>query len=128
MGLDIRRQVAEQAGTPHEISNYIQCLLSCDPPDVRDPAMALRVGLLVVQGGNPRNPELLDNVAMAYFANGETSHAVETEKQALTLLPADQAQSSSVSLRRANRTESCQISESAHHKNSACDEASRTLM
>ncbi len=54
-------------------------------PAVRNPKQAIAFALKAVAGGN--NPDYLDTLAAAYFADGQTDKAIETEEKALARDP-----------------------------------------
>jgi len=56
---------------------------------VRDPKQAIALALKAVAGGN--NPDYLDTLAAAYFADGQTDKAIETEEKALARDPENDA-------------------------------------
>ncbi len=88
-GLAIYRDLASRTtATPDELSQYALNLLTCQPPDLREPANALRNAEQAVEKSGARDPKSLDVLAQAYFQNGDSARAVETEKLALNLLPA----------------------------------------
>jgi non-specific serine/threonine protein kinase/serine/threonine-protein kinase len=87
-GLGIEKDLASRnAATPDELSQYAFGLLTCQPRDLRQPATALEEAKLAVQKSASKDPKNLDILAQAYFQNGDSSHAIETEKKALDLLP-----------------------------------------
>jgi TPR repeat protein len=52
---------------------------------VRNPEQAIALAMKAVAGGN--NPDYLDTLAAAYFADGQTGKAIETEQKALARNP-----------------------------------------
>ncbi|MCH7603003.1 MAG: tetratricopeptide repeat protein [Planctomycetes bacterium] len=64
-------------------------LLTNEHAELRDPARALPLAQRAVDmvGGN--DPAILDTLALAQHLTGDTAAAIETEKKALSLLPAD---------------------------------------
>jgi hypothetical protein len=64
-------------------------LLKTDPPELRNPAKALQLATNAVSATKRRNPFFLDTLAWAYFRTGDPAKAVDTEREALQLVPAD---------------------------------------
>ncbi|HTR36695.1 MAG TPA: protein kinase [Bryobacteraceae bacterium] len=87
------RLLEETAERPNagamEWNEYADALLKVDWPDLVQPAKALQLALKAVSATNRKNPFFLDTLAWAYFRTGDTPKAAETERQALSLLPAD---------------------------------------
>ena len=87
-GLTIARDLASRtAATPDELNQYALILLTCQPPDLREPTTALQNAKQAVEKSGSRDPKSLDVLAQAYFENGDSARAIATEKQALNLLP-----------------------------------------
>ena len=63
--------------------------LTCEPADLRDPETALRLARDACDMTDNANPGYLDTLALAQHLTGDTPAAIETEKKALSLLPAD---------------------------------------
>jgi len=94
-GLGIEKDLASRsAATPDELSQYALALLTCQPASLRQPATALEKAKLAVQKSSAKDPKSLDILAQAYFKNGDSAHAIETERNALDLLPAAQSHQS----------------------------------
>jgi serine/threonine protein kinase/tetratricopeptide (TPR) repeat protein len=74
---------------PVEWNEYADVLLKAESPDLRNPAKALQLAESAVSSTQRRNPFFLDTLAWAYFRTGDSSKAVETEREALRLVPAD---------------------------------------
>ena len=74
---------------PVEWNEYADALLKAESPDLRDPAKALQLAESAVSSSKRRNPFFLDTLAWAYFRTGNSSKAVDTEREALRLIPAD---------------------------------------
>ncbi len=72
-----------------EWNEYADALLKVDWPDLQSPAKALSLAENAVAATRRQNPFFLDTLAWAYFRTGSTQRAVETEQDALRLLPAD---------------------------------------
>ena len=88
--LDLRRKRAERAGASADEKNeYAWELLTCEPADLRDPEAALPLALKANDATDHRNPMYLDTLSLAYHLTGDTAKAVENQKKAISLLPAD---------------------------------------
>jgi predicted Zn-dependent protease len=72
-----------------EWNEYADALLKVDWPDLQSPAKALQLAGNAVASTKRENPFFLDTLAWAYFRTGNAPGAVETERDALRLLPAD---------------------------------------
>ena len=84
------QQTAEKPGAgPVEWNEYADALLKPDWPDLRDPAKALHLAENAVASSKRENPFFLDTLAWSYFHNGSAPKAIQTEREALRLLPAD---------------------------------------
>jgi TPR repeat protein len=67
------------------MNSLASLMASTKEPSVRNPQAAVEMAMKAVAKGN--NPDYLDTLAAAYFANGQTDKAVETEEKALTRDP-----------------------------------------
>ena len=86
---EIQRTRADRPGASARDKNICAWnLLTCDPPDLRDPETALRLAGEASAMSNHTNPGILDTLALAQHLTGETAAAIETEEKALSLLPA----------------------------------------
>jgi tetratricopeptide (TPR) repeat protein len=84
------RRTAEAPGASADDKNTCAWnLLTCDPADLRDPETALRLARQASAMTNYASPPILDTLALAQHLTGDTAAAIETEKKALSLLPAD---------------------------------------
>ena len=72
-----------------EWNEYADALLKVDWPDLQRPDKALQLAGNAVASTKRGNPFFLDTLAWAYFRTGNAPKAVETERDALRLLPAD---------------------------------------
>jgi eukaryotic-like serine/threonine-protein kinase len=89
-GLRLLQITSEKpAAGPLEWNEYADALLKAEAPDLRDPPKALHLAENAVSSTKRRNPFFLDTLAWAYFRTGNSSKAVETEREALGLIPAD---------------------------------------
>jgi tetratricopeptide (TPR) repeat protein len=92
-GLAIARELAKREdATPDELSEYAESFLTCEPPDLREPATALQYAKESVAKSGGTDSENLDILAEAYSQNGDITHALETEQKAISLLPAPKSQ------------------------------------
>jgi membrane associated rhomboid family serine protease/Flp pilus assembly protein TadD len=71
-------------------NNLAWLYATCDDPKYRDSKDALRHAVIAVKLTNWRQPEFIDTLAAALFANGDSKLAAETEGKALQLAPANQ--------------------------------------
>ena len=86
---EIERRRADQPGASVNDKNACAWnLLTCEPADLRDPETALRLAHEAVDMTGGADPEILDTLALAQHLTGDTAAAIETEKKALSLLPA----------------------------------------
>ena len=72
-----------------EWNEYANALLKVEWPDLRQWTKALQLAQNAVQATARKNPFFLDTLAWAYFRTGNKAQAVETEREALGLLPAN---------------------------------------
>jgi len=85
-GLEIQRSlVKREEVSSGELAQYARSLLDCEPPDLRNPKMAVEVARHAAEMTKFEDSEILDTLAQAYFASGDATHAVQTEQKALTL-------------------------------------------
>jgi len=85
----LQRTVDKPGAGPVEWNEYADALLKVSWPDLREPAKALSLALKAVSSTNRKNPFFLDTLAWSYFRNGDVAMAVETEREALRLVPVD---------------------------------------
>ena len=89
---DIYKYLMEQPGSaPWLNAEYADVLLHVDPPEKRNPALALKYAQVASDAEQGKNPKYLDLLAEAYFRTGQRKQAVETEQRALDLMPPDSA-------------------------------------
>ena len=87
-GLVLMQELASRSGvTPDELSRYAVALLTCEPADLRQPALALQKARQAVDKSGGKDPKDLDILARAYFENRDSAAAIEAENKALGLLP-----------------------------------------
>ncbi len=89
--LEIERSLAGAEEADAETLNaYAWSLLTCHPPELRDPSAALPVAERAAElAPEEDRAGILDTLALALARNGRSDEAVETQRQALALLPAD---------------------------------------
>ena len=87
-GLAIERDLASRPqATADELSRYALALLTCQPANLRRSTAALQVAKQAVARSDGKDPKSFDLLAEAYFQNGDSEHAIETEQKALSSLP-----------------------------------------
>jgi serine/threonine protein kinase len=64
--------------------------LTREPVESRNPAAALESALFVVEAGDGSEPDSFETLALAYHVTGESTKAIEFQKRAIALVPADQ--------------------------------------
>jgi tetratricopeptide (TPR) repeat protein/tRNA A-37 threonylcarbamoyl transferase component Bud32 len=88
--LQLLEQMSQKPGAGAvEWNEYADALLKVDWPDLQAPGKALQLAGHAVAATGRGNPFFLDTLAWAYFRTGDAPKAVETERDALRLLPAD---------------------------------------
>ena len=68
-------------------NEYAWLLLTCEPPDLRDPETALRVSIESNDMTGHEDPRYLDTLSVAYHMLGETGKAIANQRKAISLLP-----------------------------------------
>jgi eukaryotic-like serine/threonine-protein kinase len=87
-GLAIERELASRANaTTDELNRYASALLMCEPPNWRQPMTALQFAKKADERSEEKDIKSLDILALAYFRNGDSKHAIETEQKVLNLIP-----------------------------------------
>jgi eukaryotic-like serine/threonine-protein kinase len=87
--LAIARDLASRAtATPDDLGRYALMLISCQPPELRDPVTALKTASLAVERSAGRDPRSLHILSRAYSSNGDAARAAAAERRALALAPA----------------------------------------
>ena len=69
------------------LNAYAWYLLTCEPPELRDPETALPVAVKAVEVSRGKDAAILATLAVAYKITGDIDKAIETQRQALSLLP-----------------------------------------
>jgi non-specific serine/threonine protein kinase/serine/threonine-protein kinase len=83
----IRKRAAEEPYASPDLKNqYAGFLLTCEPPDLRDPQVALQFALEANEMTGFENPNYLDTLALAYHLTGQAAKAIDTQKKAIPLL------------------------------------------
>jgi eukaryotic-like serine/threonine-protein kinase len=91
-GVAAARALAERQGaTPRHLIFAAEALVRAEPPDLRDPAAAVRYARAASDAVGGRNALYLDIAAQALFQAGDGKGAIETGEKALALLPAESA-------------------------------------
>ena len=86
-GLALARELARREdATPDDLSQVALDFLTCEPADLREPATALTFAERAVALSGGSDADGLDVLAQAYFDNGASARAIETERRALALL------------------------------------------
>ncbi len=85
----LERSTQKPSAGAVEWNEYADALLKVEQPDLLQPAKALHLAQNAVAATKRTNPFFLDTLAWAYFRSGDAPKAVETERDALRLLPAD---------------------------------------
>ena len=88
--IQLLQRTAENPGAGAvEWNEYADALLKVEWPDLQSPAKALPLAQNAVASSKGQNPFFLDTLAWAYFRTGNANKAVESEREALRLVPAD---------------------------------------
>jgi eukaryotic-like serine/threonine-protein kinase len=82
------------------VNDYAALLLTCEPPDLRDPAAALPYARQAASASREKDPAILKTLALAYFLTGDRRRALDTTRKALALLPPRTPVNARSSLRR----------------------------
>jgi len=88
MGL-LERTVSRPGAGPVEWNEYADAALKVGFKDLAQPAKALQLAQQAVEATQRKNPFFLDTLAWAYYETGSPSTAAETERAALSLVPAE---------------------------------------
>ena len=76
-----------QPGSANILNNLAWLLVTCENQDLRNPVRALDYARRAA--GIEKAPHILDTLAESYYANGNIIPAIETEKKALEMMPAN---------------------------------------
>jgi len=86
--LAIARRRSEHAAAGSEaLAGLAQLLLTCQPPDLRDPAAALPLAEKAVALSGRKIPTFLDTLGQAYEMTGDLDKAIQVQREAVALLP-----------------------------------------
>ena len=87
--LALQREIALAPGAPPEVLNdYAWHLVSCEPPDLRQPAVALTFARRAVAASTSPNPVHLHTLAWALYRTGDAPGAVGAADRALAAMTA----------------------------------------
>jgi non-specific serine/threonine protein kinase/serine/threonine-protein kinase len=87
--LSLQRETALAPGAPPDVLNdYAWHLVTCQPPDLRQPALALTFARRAVAAGGSPNPVHLHTLAWALYRTGDRAAAVAAADQALAAMTA----------------------------------------
>ena len=82
-GVTLARDLARlPTATPDDLSRYALILLTCEPAELRDPAIALENARRAVDESGGHDPRSLHILAKAYLQSGNAARATETERRA----------------------------------------------
>jgi TPR repeat protein len=81
-------QRSANAGNTEGMNDLAWVLLTCEDVKHRDPATALSYAQKAVSATARTQPGALDTLALAFFQNGRVAEAVETQREAISLIPA----------------------------------------
>jgi TPR repeat protein len=82
-------QLAVEQNDATAMNNLALLLATSKNTHVRNPQEAVSLAIRAVAARN--NPDFLDTLAAAYFANGQTDKAIEAEQKALAMSPLNEA-------------------------------------
>ncbi len=86
-GLALLRAEAERPGaTADDLNEYAWWLVTCDPPELRDPVTALQFAKRAVATPGAANPAFLHTLGWTQYRTGNRDQAIATLQRALTLL------------------------------------------
>lgn len=99
-GLAMLKENAERPeATAQDFNEYAWGLATCDVPELRDPARALRYASRAVESSPNPNALYLDTLAWAHFRSGNPAKAVEAVERAIAMMPAPAKAGPAVGLR-----------------------------
>jgi predicted Zn-dependent protease len=89
-GLAILKELARRPDVQaYQLFDTVNGLITVEPPQLREPALAVKYAERIVDTSSHRNPEFLLTLAEAYGAAGQPSKARAAAKEGLALLPAE---------------------------------------
>ena len=87
-GLAILKELARRPDVQaYQLFDTVNGLITVEPPQLREPALAVKYAERIVDASSRRNPEFLLTLAEAYRADGQPSKARTAAKEGLALLP-----------------------------------------
>jgi tetratricopeptide (TPR) repeat protein len=87
-GLSILKDVARRPDAQaYQLFDAANGLITVEPPELREPALAVKYAERIVEASSRHNPEFLLTLAEAYRAAGQPSESRATAKEGLALLP-----------------------------------------
>ena len=87
-GLAILKELARRPDVQaYQLFDAVNGLITVEPPQLREPALAVKYAERIVDASSRRNPEFLLTLAEAYRAAGQTSKTRVAAKEGLALLP-----------------------------------------
>ena len=90
--IELMRAVAERPGAgAYEWNDYANALLKSEIEALRQPDKALELALRATRATGESNAMFLDTLAWAYYRTGDATLAVQTQRKALSLVPAGNA-------------------------------------
>lgn len=85
-----RRKLAEREGaSAQDKITFAWILVTAEPEDLREPTTALRFAIDANEETNHSDPRFMQALAFAYDQTGDRTRAVQTQQQAIELLPAE---------------------------------------
>ena len=86
--LKLQKELADRPGAAaNDLNNYAWQLLTCEPRDLRNPALARQYAERAAERSNRSDPNVLDTFALALHLTGDDNRASETEALASSLVP-----------------------------------------
>jgi tetratricopeptide (TPR) repeat protein/predicted Ser/Thr protein kinase len=87
-GLAILKELARRPDVQaYQLFDTVNGLITVEPPQLREPVLAVKYAERIVDASSRRNPEFLLTLAEAYRAAGQTAKARAAAKDGLALLP-----------------------------------------
>jgi tetratricopeptide (TPR) repeat protein len=87
-GLAILKELARRPDVQaYQLFDTVNGLTTVEPPQLREPALAVKYAERIVDASSHRNPEFLLTLAQTYRAAGQPSKARAAAKEGLSLLP-----------------------------------------
>jgi tetratricopeptide (TPR) repeat protein len=87
-GLTILKELARRPDVQaYQLFDAVNGLITVEPPQLREPALAVKYAERIVDASSHRNPEFLLTLAQTYRVAGQPSKARAAAKEGLALLP-----------------------------------------